>query len=456
MKKTIVIYSIQLFLAFVANAQSNLENGLVGYYPFDGNANNAISNNYNGTVNGATLATNRFGKINSAYSFDGVNDYINITDFGDIVPSKTITVSLWMKDNREQGAFLFMLTPDNNRFAFASYYGGRDYWDFGWTGQSGNAPGRLYYSSTRNNEWHHYVLTSNTEIGSMKIYKDNVLMASKTSPLQLLKPQSKDLRIGCGNNEGFFNGLIDDFRIYNRELTTNEIALLYNESILCDINITKQPIDCSVDGGSSSTFTTIATGANLNYQWQINSDSGFKNINSDCFYSGEDSSVLSISTISKLMDNNQYRCIISNEICKDTTNFATITVKKISTTIYDTLHVSVTDTVQIMKYDTTFVSVTDTLVIEFATGAEQLNMNLIKIYPNPTKDFVNIDFGDFKNLNGYFVKVINELSQIEFMSQITQEQISIDISSLLGKGIYYIQIIDKDSKIVSVRKLLLQ
>ena len=48
---------------------TNLQNGLVAFYPFCGNANDESGNGNNGTVNGATLTTDRFGNLNSAYSF---------------------------------------------------------------------------------------------------------------------------------------------------------------------------------------------------------------------------------------------------------------------------------------------------------------------------------------------------------------------------------------------------
>jgi hypothetical protein len=48
-------------------------NGLVGYWGFNGNANDQSGNGNNGTVNGATLTSDRFGNNNSAYSFDGSN-----------------------------------------------------------------------------------------------------------------------------------------------------------------------------------------------------------------------------------------------------------------------------------------------------------------------------------------------------------------------------------------------
>jgi hypothetical protein len=54
-------------------SQVNLKNGLVACYPFNANAKDESGNGNNGTVNGATLTTDRFGKANSAYSFNGTN-----------------------------------------------------------------------------------------------------------------------------------------------------------------------------------------------------------------------------------------------------------------------------------------------------------------------------------------------------------------------------------------------
>jgi hypothetical protein len=70
-----------LFLAgfnFAQNVPSYVPtNGLVGWWPFSGNAIDSSGNGNNGTVNGATLTADRNAVANSAYSFDGVNDYIN-------------------------------------------------------------------------------------------------------------------------------------------------------------------------------------------------------------------------------------------------------------------------------------------------------------------------------------------------------------------------------------------
>ena len=59
----------------LGNAQG-LDQGLVGWWKFDGDATDSSGNGNDGTVNGATLTTDRHGQANEAYSFDGVDDYI--------------------------------------------------------------------------------------------------------------------------------------------------------------------------------------------------------------------------------------------------------------------------------------------------------------------------------------------------------------------------------------------
>ena len=70
------IFLIALQFAFVLTGFS--QTGLLGSYPFNGNANDASGNGNNGVVNGATLTADRFGNPNSAYLFNGINAYIDI------------------------------------------------------------------------------------------------------------------------------------------------------------------------------------------------------------------------------------------------------------------------------------------------------------------------------------------------------------------------------------------
>jgi len=85
--------------------EDTLSKGLIAYYPFNGNANDESGNGNHGTVNGATLTSDRFGNTKRAYFFDG-DDHINLGKLTQLSNAKGITVSCWVKksaSNRVQG-----------------------------------------------------------------------------------------------------------------------------------------------------------------------------------------------------------------------------------------------------------------------------------------------------------------------------------------------------------------
>ena len=102
-KKNLLLTSIAILgLVLITSAQVPSyvpTNGLVGWWPFNGNANDDSGNNNNGTVNGATLTTDRFGNTNSAYQFNGVSNNIIVTSNStfDINSGQSITISCWLK-----------------------------------------------------------------------------------------------------------------------------------------------------------------------------------------------------------------------------------------------------------------------------------------------------------------------------------------------------------------------
>ena len=111
-------------------------------------------------------------------------------------------------------------------------------------------------------------------------------------------------------------------------------------------------------------------------------------------------------------------------------------------TILDTIRYSVTDTLYID------VNLTSTIPLVFE--------NTIKVYPNPTKDFLQIDCGDISTMNGYSIKIINSLSQSLFDEPVTQSPISIDMNGWNGNGLYFLHLIDGSGNITDIRKIVLQ
>jgi hypothetical protein len=94
MKTRVFAVCVVVFL-FCGITHAGLSDGLVAYYPFNGNANDESGNGNNGTVNGATLTMDRFGNPNSAYNFDGMNNFIEISSLSNM-QYKPITYSVWI------------------------------------------------------------------------------------------------------------------------------------------------------------------------------------------------------------------------------------------------------------------------------------------------------------------------------------------------------------------------
>ncbi|MBK9288585.1 MAG: LamG domain-containing protein [Flavobacteriales bacterium] len=74
-------------------------NGLVGWWPFSGNANDESGTGNNGVVFGPTLALDRFGNVNQAYGFNGLSDYIEIMDDASLDLENELSISVWFNTN---------------------------------------------------------------------------------------------------------------------------------------------------------------------------------------------------------------------------------------------------------------------------------------------------------------------------------------------------------------------
>ncbi len=98
-----------------AQPTSSLTNGLLGYYPFNGNANDASGSGNIGVNYGATLTTDRFGKTNAAYFFNG-NSWIDIGPVASRYDS--MSISAWISTtypNSSEGTELYPQTCRDGR-----------------------------------------------------------------------------------------------------------------------------------------------------------------------------------------------------------------------------------------------------------------------------------------------------------------------------------------------------
>jgi hypothetical protein len=95
----VTVLAVALFgvgCASVKITEEQLQNGLVAFYPFNGNAMDGSGNGNHGEVNGATLGKDRHGAEDKAYKFDGTDDDIRVNKLSGAFKDQ-ITISVWVK-----------------------------------------------------------------------------------------------------------------------------------------------------------------------------------------------------------------------------------------------------------------------------------------------------------------------------------------------------------------------
>lgn len=203
----------------------NVTEGLIAYYPFNGNANDNSNNGNNATVYGATLITDRNSMPNSAYHFNGTNRITLSTGLDSL--QKEISVSLWIKKTGNWDAGCHKILLIGNKTTGNVYIAEEPSpFNISFTLTDSTVQYMAYCVTPALNNWHHLVGVF-TGV-SVKFYIDNVLQT--TIPCTLGSIENSPLNIGWGYDNEYFTGDIDDVRIYNRALSDEEIGQLYNSA----------------------------------------------------------------------------------------------------------------------------------------------------------------------------------------------------------------------------------
>ena len=248
-----VMLVVGVLLALNGAAQASLQDGLVGCYPFQGNANNETGSAPDGSVSGATLSDDRFGIVDSAYVFDGVDDYIEIPNTDAVFNlTNSWTLACWAKpftpatDSRDDPLIWKIAISSTELYA-----GDEDTfllsWGYQWQdGQPGNVFNTGLERAADDHDfglnsaphtpgsWHHVV--GSYDGAYLRIYADGVLegiayigpVVAYTGPAALrIGNVQHSAHIFGPEHIGAFDGAIDDVRIYSRALTDAEVQELY-------------------------------------------------------------------------------------------------------------------------------------------------------------------------------------------------------------------------------------
>jgi len=284
-----LLYPILLLLFAITTQAQNIPsyvptNGLVGWWPFNGNANDESGNGNHGTVNGATLTSDRNGVQGKAYFFDYFDEIT--TGFNLISGSQPRTFSFWLKNknssktitpiwyggsNTPYPGHTFNIRMNRNEQhdqcgCWPTIYQG--------AGIDGAWMNLIYQSTIGDNLWHNYIYVvdgTSPKFNQVKIYKDGVLISTPSninfdynsnSSTLINTSNATPLKFGRSMaNQGFPNDLLDrsatefldDIAIYNRSLTQSEISALYTGNPPCT--------------PTSSNFNLTIPSTSLPYTW---------------------------------------------------------------------------------------------------------------------------------------------------------------------------------------------
>jgi len=235
------------------NTSRKLDNigGLTGWWTMDGRdvdwsaSSGQIKDNSSfgndGTTNGGMTNSQSAaqGRVGQALNFDGVDDRINVGSDSSLDGSSGITVTGWFYG------------PSGSRWISKDR---SEYWnlgDYGWEIADSNSNiydinNGLWTSSVSSNEWTHVTAVYNQSTGFQAVYLDGSIETSQTldPAITIGTGRTRDVILGCNVESGgcsseYYSGKMDDTRLYNQALSTNQIQRVYNATRPSPINTSR-------------------------------------------------------------------------------------------------------------------------------------------------------------------------------------------------------------------------
>ncbi len=207
--------------------------GLVAYYPFAKNSLDQSGNGNHATVNGAVLDRDRFNTNENSYALNGTNSYISVSKV--LIPQSapsSYTFSLWIRKNSTGKAGT--LFSDRGAASTSGSYKYRVRWleddKIGFQMFNGTSFTQLKTLTTLSaNTWYFVTIVFDAAKSEMSVYINETLEANNNNTFWSAAGNPTTFGVILNPTEQFFDGILDDIRIYNRALTVGEIQQIYRE-----------------------------------------------------------------------------------------------------------------------------------------------------------------------------------------------------------------------------------
>jgi len=250
--KTLIHITITFVIFGIYNllGSATLQNGLIGHWKFDETsgttAYDSSGNEYNailyGTSNGSVSWVD--GKVNGAIDLDGSNDYLAIQTlkYNQAGQIPAVSISVWLKTSKSTEAYIVSFDRSENwRLSLGGMNDNKKVF-FASSNNGGGTSDKYGATILNDNNWHHVVVTYDKVTSKKIFYLDGSVDATHT--VHASRPLGKGVltrygTIGTTNEddtfnhssttrEDYFNGLLDDLRIYDRAISLSEAGILYS------------------------------------------------------------------------------------------------------------------------------------------------------------------------------------------------------------------------------------
>ena len=512
---------IILVIAIVANTAISIaqnipsyvpKNGLVGWWPFNGNANDESGNGKNGTVTGATLTTGIDGKSDGAYNFNSSIVSQILCPVTNNIPN-AFTVSMWVLPTTQVtignetdkciNSNSYELGFNTQNWALFPENGGNQSFGVGLSvgtnaiqvGEHGfNVLTCRMSKAGSYNQFKHIVLSYTQD--SSFVYIDGVkVLSRKLACIATQKYLMTALRFGAQYSGGTnFSGKLDEISVFNRSLTQEEITGLFSRCSGTTATITPKSTTTFCDGASVELEAN--SGTNYTYQWFKNNQT----INA------------ATSVTYKATTTGKYTVIVTDGACSDTSELTNVTVNSnpsVSINSFSSVVYKSSNVIQLQGNPTggTFTgsgvigtnldpskialgkrsvsysfttpegcngtasrsyiladtlgnvcSTYDTLKINFklTTGIKANELTTVSAYPNPTSDVLFIEASDIAALNGYAYRIVDLQGKELYKKSVEKAITQISLNTLGAKGVYILHILDGNGSSVENKKIVLQ
>ena len=385
------------------------KDGLVGWWPFNGNANDESGNGNHGTVNGATLTTDRDGVANSAYSFDG-KSFIECKSNNSSL--KYYTLSFWLKNDVSNNDLMSIISYEINSGNIQKGYVANISNMFLSGGNNGTGQNSKFKID---NTWNFYSIKYDGQ--SLTFFKNNQLESTtyNTTPIEFL------INVYFGKTTAYWAGpcylfgQLDDIAIYNRALSDQEIKQLYK--------------GCTKETATSSSFNSVVYTTNTPVNLNATPSGGT--------FNGEAVANNTFNPSKAKFGKNQVKYNFKNSTgCADSTNFTMILVDTLGNkcSTYDTLKIKV----------------------KLTTGIKAGQLTSMNIYPNPTSDKLIIEANDIQALSGYKYKIVDLQGKEVYNALATTAKTEISLKSIGVKGMYILHVLDAQGVSIENKKIVLE